>query len=496
MTAVNVSCDLRRPGTPLAHNWEQCIGSGHALLALRADYQAQLQRCHDELGMRRVRFHALLSDDLGTLVCEQNTLLYSFFNVDTIWDALLAMGVRPFVELSFMPSTLASGSATVFHYQGNITPPRDPAEWAALVHRLATHSIQRYGIDEVSGWFFEVWNEPNLSAFWTGTQHDYFAFYRATATALKNVSDRLRVGGPATADDQWITPFIDFCESGRVPLDFVSTHHYPTDAFGRPGDDTEAQLAASSRSVLRDRARTTRQLVGDRPLYYTEWSTSSNPRDALHDEPYAAAVIIKTMLESRGLVDGYSWWAFTDIFDENYFPSIPFHGGFGLLDLYGIEKPSYRAFELLHRLGTDLVFALEDQHPTIDAWVVRQPDGRGATVVVTNHALPRHPIATEQVHIQLDGVGPPGAVVVRRIDADHANAKARWQALGSPNYLSPAQVADLRDTSRLTPIRQPWTYEEGALHLELELPPHAVAAVTIDGGVPAASPDIARVACV
>ncbi len=137
-------------------------------------------------------------------------------------------------------------------------------------------------------WFFEVWNEPNLSAFWTGSQQDYFALYRETATALKKVSDRLRVGGPATADDQWIAPFIDFCESGHVPLDFVSTHHYPTDAFGRPGDDTEAQLAASSRSVLRDRAaRPGNSLVtghsiipngARRPTHATRCMTSRMPQ--------------------------------------------------------------------------------------------------------------------------------------------------------------------------------------------------------------------------
>ncbi len=446
--------------------------------------------------MQNVRFHAVLSDDLGTLVCEQNRLLYSFFNVDTIWDALLSAGVRPFVELSFMPSTLASGSATVFQYRGNITPPRDTAAWTALIRRLAVHAIDRYGIDEVSRWFFEVWNEPNLSAFWTGTQADYFGLYRKTAVALKGVSDRLRVGGPATAGNGWIAPFIEYCESGHVPLDFVSTHHYPTDAFGRPGDDTEAQLAASTRSVLRDRARATRQLVGDRPLYYTEWSTSSNSRDPLHDDPYAAAVIVKTMLEARGMVDGYSWWAFSDIFDENYFPSIPFHGGFGLLNLYGVGKPSYRAFELLHRLGTDLVFSFEDQHPTVNAWVVRQPAGRGTTVLITNHALPRHPIATEHVHVRLDGVASPAAVIVRRINADHANAKGRWQALGGPAYPSPAQVADLRDASRLSPAHQPWTYENGSLHIELDVPPHAVAAVTIDGAAQAASADTAPMDCV
>ena len=482
---VVVACDLSRTGTPLRHAWEHTIGSGHAPLALRADYQAQLRRCHDELGVQHVRFHGLLSDDVGTLVCEDNALLDSFFNADVIWDALLSMGVRPFVELSFMPSTLSSGAATVFHYRGNVTPPRDYAAWGGLIGRLATHCVTRYGKDEVARWYFEVWNEPNLRAFWTGTQADYFELYRYAAQAVKAADPGLQVGGPATAGNAWIPEFLEFCDRSHTPLDFVSTHHYPTDAFGQPGDDTEAQLAASTRSVLRDRARATRAVVGRQPLYYTEWSTSSNARDPLHDEPYAAPVIVKTMLEARGLVDGYSWWAFSDIFEENYFPSTPFHGGFGLLTLYGIAKPSYRAFQLLHGLGTELILALEDIHPTVDAWIDRQPGHRGVTVMLTNHALPGHPIEAEHVDIRLVGASRPLAVTVRRIDAEHANAKARWVALARPPSLDAEQVEDLHDVSRLAPLSQPWSYDAGVLHIELDIPPHAVAAVTVDSATPA-----------
>ena len=480
---VLVSCDMRRPGTPLPHHWEHTVGSGHAPLALRADYQAQLKRCHEELGMRHVRFHGLLSDDVGTLVCEQNRLIYSFFNAESIWDALLAMDVRPFVELSFMPRALASGSQTVFHYAATTAPPKDYDAWAELVRRLATHAVRRYGRDEVSQWLFEVWNEPNLDAFWPATQSEYFRLYQSTAHALKGVDALLRVGGPVTADNAWIADFVAFCERTGTALDFVSTHHYPTDAFGRPADDTEAQLAASHWSVLRDRARSTHEAARNYPLFYTEWNTSSNPRDALHDEPYAAPVIIKTMLEARGLVAGYSWWTFTDLFEENYFPSAPFHGGFGLLTLHGIAKPSYRAFELLHHVGTDLVMAMEDVHPTVDAWVIRQREGRGLTVLLTNHALPHHPIESEHIHVVLDGMPRPQAVTVRRIDGAHANAKARWCRLGRPPSLNHAQVEDLADVSRLVPETQPWTCEAGTLHLELDLPPHAVASVTIDGPV-------------
>lgn len=480
MNNVLVACNVRGAGTPLPHAWEHTVGSGRAALALRADYQAQLRRCHTELGFEHVRFHGLLCDDVGTLVCEQNKRRYSFFNVDAIWDALLAMGVRPFVELSFMPETLASTPRTAFHYGAHLGPPNDYGAWSELIRRLAAHAVARYGRDEVRRWLFEVWNEPNLQAFWTGTQADYFRFYAHTVQALKGVDASLQVGGPVTANNAWIADFVGFCERTRTALDFVSTHHYPTDAFGRPDDDTEAQLAASQRSVLRDRARATHNLVGARPLYYTEWSTSSNPRDPLHDEPYAAPVIVKTMLEARGLTAGYSWWTFTDVFEEDYFASAPFHGGFGLVTVYGVPKPSYRAFEILHRLGTDLVYAMEDVHPTVNAWVIRQPTPGDLTVVLTNHALPRHDIADAHVHIALGGVAQPVGVTTRRIDATHCNAKARWRALGSATYLDRATVEDLNNVSRLVAESQAWTYQDGTVHIELDLPPHAVASVTVD----------------
>src|SRR5262249_11927556 len=158
--------------TPLPHFWEHTVGSCHAPLALRADWQAQLRRCHDELGFRHVRFHGLFCDDMSTLVEHRGRPLYSFFNADRIVDYLLSIGMRPFVELSFMPGALASGSKTVFHYRGNITPPRDYAQWGLLVHKLAAHWVERYGLAEVGQWPFEVWNEPNLAQFWSGTRED------------------------------------------------------------------------------------------------------------------------------------------------------------------------------------------------------------------------------------------------------------------------------------------------------------------------------------
>ena len=477
MGAVEFSCDLSQQGTELLHSWEHTVGSCHAPLALRADWQQQLRRCQAELGFRYVRFHGLLSDDVGTVITHNDALLYSFFNADQIVDFLLSIGMRPFVELSFMPTALASGSKTVFQYRGNVTPPKDYQRWSILIQRIVAHWVERYGLEEVSQWFFEVWNEPNLKAFWTGTQKDYFKLYRVTADAIKTVSTSLRVGGPATARDGWIDEFREFCERGNVPIDFVTTHHYPTDALGHEDDDTETQLANSQRGVLRQWTQDTRRRAGKLPVYYTEWNSSSNPRDPLHDEPYAAAFVAKTALEASDLVQGYSFWTFSDIFEENYFPSVPFHGGFGLLTLHGIAKPTYRAFELLHRLGNERLL-VDGLHETASAWVTR--DNASVRVLLVNHALPRHAIASVRARIQLAPALEPSAAWVERIDDNHANAKRRWQTLGAPEYLDGSAAERLHEASRLTRQASPWTWRENRVAFEIDLPPPAVAALTVE----------------
>jgi xylan 1,4-beta-xylosidase len=473
------TCKLSEAATPLTHSWEHTVGSDHAPVALRADWRTQLRRCRNELGFRYVRFHGLLSDDVGTLIRQQDKLLYSFFNADQIFDFLLSIGMKPFVELSFMPSALASGNTTVFHYRANVTPPRDYRQWARLIRRLAAHWVERYGVREVREWFFEVWNEPNLKAFWVGTQAEYFKLYRYTVEAIKSVDAQLQVGGPASAANEWVEDFLAFCTTNNLPADFISTHHYPTDAFGNPEDDSEVQPAKSRRGILREQTQDVCRRACGRPVYYTEWNSSSNPRDPLHDEPYAAAFVTKTVMEANGLVKGYSFWTFSDIFEENYFPSAPFHGGFGLLNLHGIPKPTYRAFELLHHLGGEML-PVDGLHETVDAWIVRRE--AMLTVLLTNHALPRQSIKTQRVSIHLTSAPEPRAVYVERIDETHANAKRAWREMGEPEYLSAGEVALLEAASRLAREPLDWKHENGIAHLDLELAPHTVASVAIEFG--------------
>ena len=292
--------------------------------------------------------------------------------------------------------------------------------------------------------------------------------------AIKGVDGALRVGGPATAANAWVAEFIVHCHDNELPVDFITTHHYPTDDFGQPGDDTEMQLSKSTRSALREQARTVRREAGDLPVYYTEWCTSSNPRDRLHDDPYAASFIVKTVLEANALVQGYSYWTFSDIFEENYFPSMPFHGGFGLLNIHGIAKPAWRAFELLHGLGTELM-EVEGKHETVDAWLIR--GAKRTTLVLTNFALPRHTIGEEMVHFDLQDATSITQVTIQRIDTEHANAKQRWEQMGKPEYLDARVIAELNEASRVREEPLAVIRKDGVCSIDVAMPPQSVAAI-------------------
>ena len=478
---VGLACDVSTPSQPLRHAWRHCVGSCHAPTALRADWQQQLTRAHRELGFRHVRFHGLLSDDMGTLVNQDHQYLFSFFNIDRVFDFLLSIGMKPLVELSFMPATLSSDGNSVFHYRANVTPPRRMEDWQLLMTRLVGHWVERYGIDEVAQWPLEVWNEPNLVAFWTGGQAKYFELFKATWTAVKAISPRLQVGGPATAGNAWLPEFDAFCSANACPPDFLSTHYYPTDAFGSIDTDTLSQLADAPLGVMRDRAHEARAVAAARPLYYTEWNITSNPRDPMHDGAFCAALAAHFMLSVDDVADGFSWWAFTDIFEENYFPSIPYHGGFGLLNLYGVPKPVYRAFQMLDQLGTRR-WATPDVHPTLRRHVGAPDDDATTTVLLLNIAMPRHPIATELASVTLQGLKGrrPRAAFLSRIDAAHANPQAEWLRMGSQEYPHPHQVDALELASTVTPERLEIAGDGTRATFTLPLPANAMALVRIE----------------
>ena len=474
---MQLTIDINDKTTPFPHYWERCVGSGHALLGLREDWRAHLKKCHEELGFEYVRFHGLLCDDMSVYSATRKDSHFSFFNIDSIFDFLISINMKPLVELSFMPRDISSGADTVFHYRANITPPNDYTKWVDLIKTLTKHLVDRYGVEEVRKWPFEVWNEPNLKEFWSGTQEEYFKLYRYSAEAVKNVDSQILVGGPATARNAWIPEFREYCEKNNVPYDFISTHHYPTDAALAFDMDMEEQMARSKRGVLKKMAIKARQESGDYPLYYTEWNTSAGLRDRFHDEPYAAAFVAKAIVDNVGLVDTYSFWTFSDIFEEHTQSSRPFHGCNGLQTIHGIPKPTYRAFQLLHALGNERLPVIVDKESTTEA--VATKNNNGIKILLYNHNIPRAPISTENVELFIKGAGVITSATLEKIDESHANPKKHWVETGSPEYLNNSAVETLIEKSKIE--RHKIKYESFGedIVINISLPPHGIAAITL-----------------
>jgi xylan 1,4-beta-xylosidase len=342
---------------PLNTMFKECIGAGRANEGLRADWQQQLTYVKKECGFKYIRMHGLLTDDMGVYREDRNgNPEYNFQYIDLLYDFIISIGMKPFVELGFMPEALASGRQTIFWWKGNVTPPKDYKKWEALIRNLTLHFTERYGADEVKTWYFEVWNEPNLSGFWAGTQKEYFTLYQYSVNAVKSVNTGYRVGGPATAGAAWEVEMIDFCKNNNLPIDFISTHSYGVrqgylDEFGNAGTILDKNPMSVSGDVLNSRTEIAGSSMPHEELHYTEWSSSYTPADPIHDSYHQAAYVLEKIKQVGDAANSMSYWVFTDIFEEPGPRFTPFHGGFGLLNYQSINKPAFYSFKFMNTLG-------------------------------------------------------------------------------------------------------------------------------------------------
>ncbi|MBN2729840.1 MAG: glycoside hydrolase, partial [Bacteroidales bacterium] len=334
-----INVDFNAENGDLNTMFNECVGAGRANEGLRADWQQQLAYVKAECGFRYIRFHGLFTDDMGIYKEDKSgNPEYNYMYVDALFDYLLSIGIKPFVELGFMPNALASGPETIFWWKGNVTPPKDHDKWGALVKNIVQHWTDRYGEEEVKTWYFEVWNEPNLKpGFWTGSMEDYFKLYRYSAEAVKSVNPAYRIGGPGTAGAAWETEMIDFCVKNKVPIDFVSTHSYGVkqgflDEYGNSGTVLAKEEFAVSGDVLQSRKEIANTPKPDLELHYTEWSASYTPSDPIHDSYHEAAYVLQKLKQVGDAAQSMSYWVFTDIFEESAPRFTPFHGGFGMLN--------------------------------------------------------------------------------------------------------------------------------------------------------------------
>jgi len=469
-----IEIDAQAPAKPFPHFWEQMFGSGRAILSLRESYREDMRAVKKVADFRYVRFHAIFHDEVGVYnEDEHGNPVYNFAYVDQIYDGLLKNGVKPFVEISFMPKKLAFNPDALhpFWYKQNVSPPKSMERWDDLIHHFAQHLVDRYGIDEVAQWYFEVWNEPNID-FWNGIPREksYFELYAHTARTLKSVNPRLRVGGPATAAAHWIPEFLQYANDNHVPVDFVSTHGYaddtPEDMLGTnqdiPMDERVCRAAAKVRGQIKVSAMPTL------PLFWTEWNVQGMHES--RDTIFVGPAVANTVRQCDGLSEMMSFWTFSDVFEEGGPIPKPFIGEFGLRAEGGINKPSYYAWGLLHQLGSQripntandvIVTKMANGNLSIALWNLVDPDKKGET----------HTIQLAFAH-----VAPNAKVTIERVDEDHGNVLKRYQAMGSPLNPTPAQVEQLNRETAL-PAPEQSTLQAGKL--ELKLTPNALVLVKI-----------------
>ncbi len=443
-----VTIDVNAPSHPFPHFWEQMFGSGRAILSLRESYRQDLRDVKKITGFQFIRFHAIFHDEVGVYQeDDQGHPIYNFSYVDQIYDGLLANGVKPFVELSFMPNQLAAHTALhAFWYKPDVSPPKDYAKWDALIAAFVHHLIDRYGIDEVASWYFEVWNEPNID-FWVGEpkQATYWELYDHTARALKSVSSRLRVGGPATAQAAWVDVFIQHCADNKVPLDFVSTHVYGNDeainVFGTNEQIPRGKMVCRAVKKVHDQIRSSSMPA--LPLLWSEFNASYKNEPEITDSLYMGPWLADTIRQCDGLVDAMSYWSFSDVFEEQGVVKTPFYGGFGLIAADDIPKPSYLAFALLHKLGDQRIAVASDS-----ALLTRRNDG--SFVLALWNYKKSSPDASRTLRLQFTNAGIHHALVWR-LDSDHGDLHRLYNQLGAPRYPTQAQILQLRAASQLAP---------------------------------------------
>ena len=464
--------DAKAPAHPFPHFWEQMFGSGRAILSLRDSYRSDMRAVKQITDFTFVRFHGIFNDEVG--IYTEDSLghpVYNFSYIDQIYDGLLAAGVRPFVEISFMPNQLAaSHTLHPFWYRPNVAPPKDWTRWDDLISAFAKHLIERYGADEVAQWYFEVWNEPNLD-FWAGQpkQDTYWELYDHTGLTLKKVSARLRVGGPATAQAAWADAFIRHCAEKHVPVDYVSTHVY--------GNDSAQDVFGTQENIPRDRMvcravdKVHKQIkaspMPQLPLIWSEFNASYKNETEVTDSVYMGPWLADTIRQCDGLVDSISYWSFSDVFEEQGVVKTPFYGGYGLIAEDGIPKPAFNAFKLLHRLGEERI-----QLDSDSALLTRRKDG-ALVLAVWNYAAPEQTGAPKQITLRLQGTNAKHAVI-SRVDDTHGDVIPVYEKMGSPSYPTQMQIQELR---RAADLAGPEDRQIKQGELILTVPAHGLAVI-------------------
>ena len=487
------------------------IGSGHATLALRKDYLEQLKLIHDTLGIKQVRFHGIFNEDMNVFIKLSDVIPVPgsdrfvdicFDRIGEVFDNILEIGMKPFVELSFMPKHLSKNldQKVMFYYQGYSSMPKDDEEWKNFIKSFIRYLLDRYGEEEVLSWNFEVWNEPNLIVFFGGSKEDYFHLYEITAKAIKEVNKNIKVGGPSTSGTNWIDDFIEFVNHNDIPIDFVSTHQYAGDPIGQMEgsnlENKEHGSPFSNPNILKDvpsgsvldglrhvfidkseiidipnnsliiNALNAKKKIGNLPLYYTEWNENATFSASTNDTRKVASYLIYTILNTEDSIDGSSVWCFSDIFEELHMFNEEFHGGFGLLSRHGIKKPSYYALNFLTQVGEE---RFDHESLKEDITYASFKDEKGdIQLILTRQNMKNLDLPKKQVDVELP-LNDVKKITLQRIDEESGNPLKSYQKLDRKSSLRKEDIKAIEEESEVKEEEIEFIKEKGYITISLNL---------------------------
>ncbi len=465
--AEAVEVNATAPSHPFPHFWEKMFGSGRAILPLRESYRNDLRETRRSTGFEYVRFHAIFHDEAGLYDEDKDGHpVYNYSYVDQIYDGLLQNHVRPFIELSFMPKKLTSDPNALhpFWYKQNVAPPKDWDKWEQLIENFTRHLVERYGVEEVAQWYFEVWNEPNID-FWAGNPKEatYYELYDRAARAIKRVSPRLRVGGPSTAQAAWVDRFLAHCKEKNVPVDFASTHVYGND---QAEDDfcTHEKISRTHmvcRAVKKVHDQIAASAYPDMPLIWSEFNASYMNEPAVTDSAFMGPWMADTIRQCDGLTEMMSYWTFSDVFEEQGVVKTPFYGGFGLLAERSVPKASFNDFALLHELGDTRLDVNSDT-----VLVTRRKSG-SLVIATWNLFLPEEAGSPKTITLHFKGLPASQTARITIVDKEHGSPLPAWEKMGRPAFPTSAQIETLRKSAAL-PAAQSRPLKSGSLTLTLQ----------------------------
>lgn len=441
---------------PLKHAWRECICIGRAAEILSPAVQEQLRTAQKEIGYRHIRFHGSFHDELGVVAANPDgTVRYRWALLDQVYDFLVEVGFAPIVELNPMPTAIASGDQTFFDYKMNVTPPKSWQDWEDLSHATAAHFVERHGLAKVKTWLFEVWNEPNLNGqFWTGTEEEYFQLYAASVRGIKRVHPDLKVGGPACAGTAMALPFARWCRDNAVPVDFLSTHNYPMDEYGkwprREGSPHEPGQAFID-EFKNCRARLDAEGFAHLPNIVTEWNTQHcSPEGKAKwvgtsdcSRLFSGAAALHYAVGTDPYVDALGYWTLNDSMGEAAVTSEPFGNRnqyYGMMTIDGLPKASFHAFKYLGRMNGPRLPQVPENAPGLAGGLVTD-ETVTTRALLWNFQMPltETPEWKETVELPVpDALVHDGHVKVLTaiLSAGAGSLYETWQALGGPVSLT------------------------------------------------------------